>query len=69
MCNLYSMTTTKEAMRQFPLAFDDRGVNMPALPGIFPDYTAPIIRNNGGTREPADLEILHVTSARRGIAS
>ncbi len=53
MCNLYSMTTTKEAMRQFPLAFDDRGVNMPALPGIYPDYAAPIIRNNAGARELA----------------
>jgi putative SOS response-associated peptidase YedK len=49
MCNLYSMTTTKEATRQFPLAFDDRGVNMPALPGIYPDYSAPIIRNNAGS--------------------
>jgi putative SOS response-associated peptidase YedK len=53
MCNLYSMTTTKEAMRKFPLAFDDRGVNMPSLPGIYPDYAAPIIRNNAGTRELA----------------
>jgi len=53
MCNLYSMTTTKEAMRQFPLAFDDRGVNMPSLPGIYPDYAAPIVRNNAGTRELA----------------
>jgi len=45
MCNLYSMTTTKGAMRQLPLAFDDRGLNLPPLPGIFPDYAAPIIRN------------------------
>jgi putative SOS response-associated peptidase YedK len=52
-CNLYSMTTTKEAMRQFPLVFDDRGVNMPAMPGIYPDYSAPIIRNNAGARELA----------------
>jgi len=51
MRNLYGMTTTKEAMRQFPLAFDDRGVNMPALPGIYPDYSAPITRNNAGARE------------------
>jgi len=53
MCNLYSMTTTKEAMRQFPLAFDDRGVSMPSLPGIYPDYSASIIRNNVGVRELA----------------
>jgi putative SOS response-associated peptidase YedK len=53
MCNLYCMTKTKDAMRQFPLAFDDRGVNMPSLPGIYPDYSAPIVRNNAGTRELA----------------
>jgi putative SOS response-associated peptidase YedK len=45
MCNLYSMTKTKDAMRQIDLAFDDRGLNLPALPGIYPDYPAPIIRN------------------------
>jgi putative SOS response-associated peptidase YedK len=53
MCNLYSMTTTKDAMRQFPLAFDDPGINMPSLPGIFPDYAAPIVRNHDGRRELA----------------
>jgi len=53
MCSLYSMTTTKEAMRQFPLAFDDHGVNMPALPGIYPDYSAPIIRNH--SRAPSGI--------------
>jgi putative SOS response-associated peptidase YedK len=53
MCNLYSMTTTKEAMRQFPLAFDDRGVNMPWQPGIYPDYAAPVVRNYAGARELA----------------
>jgi putative SOS response-associated peptidase YedK len=57
MCNLYSMTTTKETMRQF--AFDDRGVKMPALPGIYPDYSAPIIRNNAALREAA-----HASTAR-----
>jgi putative SOS response-associated peptidase YedK len=53
MCNLYSMTKTKDAMRQSGLAFEDRGINLPLLPGIYPDYAAPIIRNNAGVRELA----------------
>src|SRR3954467_8071218 len=65
MCNLYSMTKTKDAMRQLPMAFDDRGLNLPSLPGIYPDYAAPIIRNNGGTTAAGrDL-----TMARWGMPS
>jgi putative SOS response-associated peptidase YedK len=48
MCNLFSMTSVKDAMRAFVHSFDDRGINMPSLPGIYPDYSAPIIQNNGG---------------------
>lgn len=53
MCNLYSMTRPQDAVRQF---FPDNqprdGVgNMPTLPGIFPDYQAPIVRNTGDGRE------------------
>lgn len=48
MCNLYSHTRNVEAMRKLFAPFDDGGVNMPILPGIFPDYAAPIIRNEGG---------------------
>jgi len=53
MCNLYSMTRPQDAVRRFfqgelPL---DRTGNMPPLPGIFPDYRAPIVRNGGGGRD------------------
>ena len=41
MCNLYSMTTTHEAMRK--LFRVQSGINQLRLPGIFPDYQAPII--------------------------
>jgi hypothetical protein len=49
MCNLYSMTRPQDAVRRFfphelPL---DRVGNLPPLPGIFPDYSAPIVRNCG----------------------
>jgi putative SOS response-associated peptidase YedK len=52
MCNLYSMTRAQDAMRRlFPLR--DQGVNMPSLPGIYPDYAAPIVRNSAEGRELA----------------
>jgi putative SOS response-associated peptidase YedK len=52
MCNLYSMTKSQEAIRQFTRALRDLSGNLPSLPGIFPDYAAPIVRAGAdGTRE------------------
>src|SRR5688500_4801758 len=48
MCNLYSHTRNVEAMRKLFAKFDSAGVNLPPQPGIFPDYSAPIIRNGEG---------------------
>jgi putative SOS response-associated peptidase YedK len=53
-CNLYSVTTNIEALRSVvrDLFVDAEGIgNFPPQPAIFPDYFAPIIRNNGGLRE------------------
>jgi putative SOS response-associated peptidase YedK len=51
MCNLYSLTKGPQAIRDFTRAmFGDVG-NMPPLPGIFPDYVAPIVRNRLDGRE------------------
>jgi len=47
MCNLYSMTGSIEAMRKLFSKFDAPDTNLAPLPGIFPDYLAPIIRNQG----------------------
>ena len=44
MCNLYSLTTNVEAMRRIAMAFNDSIGNLPELPGIYPDYFAPIVR-------------------------
>ena len=52
MCNLYSVTTNREAMRLIARAMVDGLGNFPELPGIYPDYLAPIIRlNAAGERE------------------
>jgi putative SOS response-associated peptidase YedK len=51
MCNLYSVTKGQQAIRDFTRAMTDRTGNMPPLPGIFPDYPAPIVRNQPDGRE------------------
>jgi hypothetical protein len=49
MCNLYSITTSQEAIRRlFGVASDSAG-NLPSMPGVFPDYPAPVVRNAGET--------------------
>lgn len=53
MCNLYSMTRPQEAIRRLFEGLHDRAGNMPPLPGIYPDYSAPIVRNAEDGRELA----------------
>jgi putative SOS response-associated peptidase YedK len=45
MCNLYSMTKNVDAIRRLFGALNNRVGNLPSMPGIFPDYAAPIVRN------------------------
>jgi putative SOS response-associated peptidase YedK len=61
MCNLYSATTGQQAIRDMTRAMHDRTGNLPPLPGIFPDYPAPIVRNQPDGRE--------LTMARWGMPS
>lgn len=50
MCNLYSLTKGQAAILQMARAMVDRTGNLPPLPGIFPDYQAPIVRNGAEGR-------------------
>jgi putative SOS response-associated peptidase YedK len=62
MCNLYSLTKGQQAIRDAAKAMHDTTGNLPLLPGIFPDYAAPIVRNApDGVRE--------LTMARWGMPS
>jgi putative SOS response-associated peptidase YedK len=61
LCNLYSITKGQQAVRQLATAMHDRAGNLPPLPGIFPDYSAPIVRNQPEGRE--------LTMARWGMPS
>jgi putative SOS response-associated peptidase YedK len=51
MCNLYSMTRSQKAIRELTRAMVDRTGNLPPLPGIYPDYRAPIVGNGPEGRE------------------
>ena len=52
MCNLYSITKGQQAIRDLAGAMRDQTGNLPMLPGVFPDYVAPIVRvASDGVRE------------------
>ena len=61
MCNLYSQTKGQQAIRDLTRAMTDRTGNLPPLPGIFPDYGAPVVREGAEGRE--------LTLARWGMPS
>ena len=61
MCNLYSISKGQAAIREWFGVRHDRTGNMPPMPGIFPDYPAPIVRQVEGERE--------LTMARWGMPS
>src|ERR1044072_5909230 len=45
MCNLYSITTNQEAIRSLFRKVNRYVGNLAPMPGVFPDYPAPVIRN------------------------
>jgi putative SOS response-associated peptidase YedK len=51
MCNLYSLTKSQAAIRDWFRAGHDRTGNLPLFPGNFPDQFAPIVRFNADGRE------------------
>jgi hypothetical protein len=62
MCNLYSITTNQAAIAAlFPVMNRYVG-NLAPMPGVFPDYPAPVVRNAGAERE---LTMMRWGSRRR----
>jgi len=45
MCNLYSITTNQEAISRLFRVMNRYVGNLAPMPGVFPDYPAPIVRN------------------------
>src|SRR5690348_7396349 len=55
-CNLYSMTKSREATVAYTRAMRDRTGNEPPLPAIFPDQLAPVVRKDReGVREMLNM--------------
>jgi putative SOS response-associated peptidase YedK len=53
MCNLYSITTNQAAIIALFRVINHYVGNLPPMPGVFPDYPAPVVRNADGGRELA----------------
>lgn len=53
MCNLYSITTNQQAIAELFRIVRRYEGNLPPMPGVFPDYPAPVIHAAGGEREMA----------------
>src|SRR3954451_25410750 len=53
MCNLYSITTNQAAIIALFRLLNRYVGNLAPMPGVFPDYPAPVVRNAGGERELA----------------
>src|SRR5438105_2278156 len=51
MCDLYSITTNQAAIIALFRVVNRYVGNLPPMPGVFPDYPAPVIRNAGDGRE------------------
>jgi putative SOS response-associated peptidase YedK len=50
-CNLYSITTNQAAIIALFRVMNQHVGNLPPMPGVFPDYPAPVVRNAAGERE------------------
>src|SRR5579863_6937366 len=51
MCNLYSITTNQAAIIALFRVINHYVGNLPPMPGVFPDYPAPVVRNASAERE------------------
>jgi putative SOS response-associated peptidase YedK len=51
MCNLYSITTNQAAILGLFRVINRYVGNLPPMPGVFPDYPAPVIRNTDNGTE------------------
>jgi putative SOS response-associated peptidase YedK len=51
MCNLYSITTNQAAIVALFRVINRYVGNVPSMPGVFPDYPAPVVRNTDTGRE------------------
>jgi len=69
MCNPYSITANQAAISALFRVINRYVGNLAPMPGVFPDYPAPVIRNTEGGREMAMMRWEHAaTAAHTGFA-
>jgi putative SOS response-associated peptidase YedK len=51
MCTLYSITANQAAIAGLFRVLNQNVGNLPSMPGLFPNYPAPVVRNAGTDRE------------------
>ena len=66
MCNLYSITTNQAAIIALFRVINRYVGNLPPMPGVFPDYPAPVIRNTDTGRELTHDALGHAATAAHG---
>jgi hypothetical protein len=69
MCNLYSITKGQAAIIAFTRAMRDLTGNLPPMPGVFPDYAAPIVRNGRAPAKPLGQDLCFVSNLPASTAS
>ena len=67
MCNLYSLSKHQAGVRQLVDALTPEVGNFPPLPGIFPDYAAPIIRTSTDGRRELAMARWGMPSSRKAL--
>jgi hypothetical protein len=56
MCNLYAIMEARAEVARLARAMTDRNNNQPPMPGVYPDYPAPVIVTTAdGSREMRNL--------------
>jgi putative SOS response-associated peptidase YedK len=66
MCNLYSITTNQAAIINLFRVVNRYVGNLAPMPGVFPDYPAPVIRNGESGTELAMMRWGHAATAAHG---
>ena len=66
MCNLYSITTNQAAIIALFRVINRYVGNLAPMPGVFPDYPAPVVRNTDAGTEMTLMR--HAASPHRRIA-
>jgi len=58
MCNLYSITTNQAAIAALFRVVNRYVGNLAPMPGVFPDYPAPLVRNTDVGTEMVTMRVL-----------